>query len=117
MGVVYEARDPELDRMVALKLLRADQADETRRARLQREAQGMARLSHPNVVTVHDVGSAGDHVFLAMELVDGVTLKRWLAERPRPRRDVLAMFVQAGRGLAAAHEAGLVHRDFKPDNV
>src|SRR5687768_3429101 len=103
MGVVYEAHDPELDRMVALKLLRADEAGETRRARLQREAQAMARLSHPNVVTVHDVGAAGDHVFLAMELVDGVTLKRWLME-PRTPREVLAMFVEAGSGLAAAHE-------------
>jgi serine/threonine protein kinase len=77
----------------------------------------MAKLSHPSVVPVFDVGTHGDQVFVAMELVDGDTLKRALRERPRPWREVLAMFAHAGRGLAAAHEAGIVHRDFKPENV
>jgi Tol biopolymer transport system component len=111
MGVVLEARDPELDRRVALKLLHAGDG-----SHLQREAQAMAKLSHPNVVAVHDVGRAGDQVFVAMELVDGETLRGWL-RKPRSWREVLAKLVGSGRGLAAAHAAGLVHRDFKPDNV
>jgi hypothetical protein len=116
MGVVLSAFDPELDRKVALKLL-ADQPDAERRARLLREAQAMARLSHPNVVTVYEVGHAAEHPFIAMELVEGTTLRGWLAERPRGWREIVEIFVAAGRGLVAAHDAGLVHRDFKPDNV
>ena len=121
MGVVYAAYDPELDRKLALKLLRPSgeqaEAAEQRRARLQREARALARLSHPHVVTVFDVGTWGEQVFIAMEWVDGVTLRQWLAERPRDWREVLEVLLHAGEGLAAAHATGLVHRDFKPDNV
>ncbi len=117
MGVVAEAYDPELDRRVALKLLKSDHARLDSQTRLLREAQAMARLSHPNVVQVYDVGVVGDQVFIAMELVRGQTLGAWLAARPRPWREILRVFSDAGRGLAAAHAAGLVHRDFKPDNV
>jgi len=118
MGVVYSGYDPELDRKVALKLLRPDRASgEAARMRLLREAQAIARLSHPNVVAVHDAGTFGDQVFVAMEFVEGTTLREWLREERRPWREVVARFVLAGRGLAAAHAAGLVHRDFKPDNV
>ncbi|MCA9690356.1 MAG: tetratricopeptide repeat protein [Nannocystaceae bacterium] len=123
MGVVYAAYDPGLDRKVALKLLRPDRragdpaSAESKRARLFREAKALARLSHPNVVAIHDVGLYGDQVFLAMEFVEGLTLKRWLAEAPRSWQQVLDVMRRAGAGLSAAHEAGLVHRDFKPENV
>jgi tetratricopeptide (TPR) repeat protein/predicted Ser/Thr protein kinase len=121
MGVVVAAYDPELDRKVALKLLRPrGSSASAARARLQREAQALAKLDHPHVVGVHDVGVHDEQLFVAMEFVDGQTLGDWLAEKesqPRPWREVVRVFVEAGRGLAAAHEAGLVHRDFKPDNV
>jgi len=120
MGVVYAAFDPELDRKVALKLLSPSRAlGKTRtdgHARLLREAQAMARVSHPNVVPVYDVGTFQERIFLAMEYVEGVTLRKWLKTDP-PWRKVVESFVAAGRGLAAAHKAGLTHRDFKPDNV
>ncbi len=121
MGLVVSAHDNQLDRKVALKLVRPDLEQkggaEHTRARLLREAQLMARVRHPNVVTVYDVGTLGERIFIAMELVDGVTLRTWLKERPRSVDEILAVFTQAGRGLAAAHAAGVVHRDFKPDNV
>ncbi|WP_293251634.1 serine/threonine-protein kinase [Nannocystis sp.] len=120
MGVVYAAYDPELDRKVALKLLHPRSGSSLdSKVRLMREAKALARLSHPNVVAVHDVGTFADRVFLAMEFIDGKTLGAWLKEKaqPRPWREVLAILGKAGEGLAAAHAAGLIHRDFKPDNV
>ncbi|HUJ57986.1 MAG TPA: tetratricopeptide repeat protein [Kofleriaceae bacterium] len=121
MGVVYSAFDPELDRKVAIKLLQARPAAGSsggEQAWLLREAQAMARLSHPNVLAVHDVGTLpGDRVFVAMELVEGETLRQWLRGPRRPWRDVLGVMRAAGAGLAAAHASGLVHRDFKPENV
>jgi tetratricopeptide (TPR) repeat protein len=119
MGVVYAAHDGDLDRKVAIKLLRASGDAELARARLLREARAMARLRHPNVITVYEAGEIDERVFVAMELVEGVTAGEWLAapEQPRAWREVLDVFLAAGRGLAAAHAAGLVHRDFKPANV
>lgn len=119
MGVVYSAFDPELDRKVAIKILQANAggSESGGASWLVREAQAMARLAHPNVVAVYDVGAvSGDQVFVAMELIDGDTLRHWL-KIERPWRDIVAVMRAAGAGLAAAHAAGLVHRDFKPDNV
>jgi len=114
MGVVYAARDPDLGRRVALKIV--DRAAEGSGARQLREAQALARVDHPHVVTVYDVGVHAEHVFVAMELVDGEDFASWL-RTPRPTRAILDALLGAGRGLAAAHAAGLVHRDFKPANV
>jgi hypothetical protein len=116
MGVVLACDDADLGRPVALKLVRADAEHPAYRARLLREAQAMARLEHPNVVKVYEVGSDRGRLFIAMELVDGETLTSWLRSF-RTWQDTVEMFMQVGAGLAAVHGSGLVHRDFKPDNV
>src|SRR5215468_3054412 len=104
MGVVHAAFDPDLERRIALKVLRG-------------EARAMARLAHPNVVTVHEVGTANGRDYVAMELILGETLADWLRSGERRPFEIIAAFLAAGRGLAAAHAAGIVHRDFKPHNV
>ncbi len=116
MGRVYAAYDPVLDRKVALKLLYPRGDSPEARARQLREAKALARVAHPNLVAVHDAGVFGDSVFITMEFVDGQTLRAWLDTRREPK-EIVAVFAQAGLGLAAVHAAGLVHRDFKPDNV
>ncbi len=123
MGVVYAAWDPRLDRQVAIKLLRARvRGSAQARARLLREARAIAQVDHPNVVAVYDVGevevAAMDPlVFVAMELVDGPTLRTWRWQRPRSWREITLVYLDAARGLQAAHAAGVIHRDFKPGNV
>jgi serine/threonine protein kinase/Tfp pilus assembly protein PilF len=121
MGEIYSAIDTELKRKVALKVLKDSggprQGIEKLRSGIEREARALARLAHPNVVTVFDVGTSNERVFVSMEYVSGLTVKQWLAKRSPGWKEILAVFLQAGRGLAAAHEAGVVHRDFKPSNV
>lgn len=121
MGVVYRAFDPRLDRRIALKLVHpshlATPAHREQRQRLAQEAKALARLSHPNVLTVHDIGRVGSQLYVAMELVDGDDLATWLRAEPRPLRRILDVLRQAASGLNAAHEAGIVHCDFKLGNV
>ena len=121
MGVVYDAYDPDLQRLLAIKVIRAERLAGdagAERARLAAEAKALAKLSHPNVVQVYDVGDFEGGLYVAMELVDGVSLRDWLHADPgRSWRSIVAVFLAAGRGLAVAHRSGLVHRDFKPANV
>jgi hypothetical protein len=117
MGVVYQARDVGLGRLVGLKLMLAHRDSNAAADRLLREARAMAGISHPNVVTVYDVGEYEGRLYYAMELMHGGTLREWLAQEKRTPRDVAHVMMQAARGLSAAHAAGLVHHDFKPDNV
>ncbi|MCX4239916.1 serine/threonine-protein kinase [Paraliomyxa miuraensis] len=116
MGVVYSAYDEELDRRVAIKLLHRHD-DRNDRNRMRREAQSLAKLSHPNVVAIYEVGEHAGRLFLAMEYVKGPTMREWLSAQPRALDEILGVLRQAGEGLAAAHDVGLVHRDFKPGNV
>ncbi len=118
-GVVYAAYDPELDRKVALKLMHPppEPAGEGARERVIEEARAMGRAANPHVVTVHDVGTFEGRVFIAMEFVEGTTLRSWVRGGKRSVTEILHAYTEAGRGLAAAHAAGVVHRDFKPSNV
>jgi eukaryotic-like serine/threonine-protein kinase len=120
MGVVYAAFDTKLGRKVAIKRLRETGTGtpaEKRRGRFMREAQLLASLSHPNVLTIHDVGGADRELYVVMELVDGAPVSRWRAEKRPGWRRIVDVYLQAGRGLVAAHQLGIVHRDIKPDNI
>jgi serine/threonine protein kinase len=118
MGEVYKARDERLKRDVAIKVLPAElAADPERRTRFEREARAASALSHPNILTIYDIGTADQTVYIAMELIEGGTLKDLTASGPVPTRKLLELATQIAEGLAAAHAAGIVHRDLKPANV
>ena len=118
MGIVYGAVDPELGRRVAIKLVRTKaKRGPQYTTRLRREAEALARLDHPNIVSIYDIGANRRGTFVAMEYVRGMSIRKWLRQGKRSWRDIVEVFAAAGRGLAAAHAAGLVHRDFKPSNV
>lgn len=125
MGVVYEAFDPQLGRRLAIKVVRCDLASDSEhaasaqayRSGLIAEAQALAKISHPNVIAIYDVGEFDDQVFIAMEIIEGRSLRQWLEAEPRSWQAIIKMFLLAGAGLQAVHASGLVHRDFKPDNV
>ncbi len=117
MGVVYRAFDITLEREVAIKLLLNEDGTPAQRARLLREAKAMAKLSHANLVTVYEAGSVDGQFFIAMELVEGTTLRGWQEQQTRSQDEIVEVFTAAARGLQAAHAAGIVHRDFKPENV
>ncbi len=117
MGTVYAAYDRALDRKIALKFLARARSDEAALAQMLAEASAMARLSHPNVVTVHDVGAYEGKPYLAMEFVEGTTLEGWRRQQPRSMREIARVMAAVARGLGAAHAAGIIHRDVKPQNV
>ncbi len=117
MGMLYIAQDTQLRRRVALKLMRPAFGGDLGRVRLLREAQAMAALAHPNVIGVYELGEVDGRVFVAMELVEGGTLREWMKKPGSTWRDVVDLFVAAGKGLSAAHHVGVIHRDFKPENV
>jgi serine/threonine protein kinase len=116
MGLVYRAYDPDLDRLVAIKIIRGETSERSR-ARLLREARSLARFQHPNIVPIYDVGIEGDTIYLVMQHLECVTLRSWLRAAPRSWQEVVQIFIDAGRALAAVHEIGYGHRDFKPDNL
>ncbi len=117
MGQVYAAYDVQLDRKVAIKVLRADLVSTSVRERTLREAKALAKLSHPNVVQVYEVGDHHEQLFLVLEYVRGANLRQWLEQEERSWRQVVDVMIEVGRGLRAAHAIGLVHRDVKPDNI
>ncbi|HSP94856.1 MAG TPA: serine/threonine-protein kinase, partial [Thermoanaerobaculia bacterium] len=118
MGEVYRARDPRLGREVALKVLPEEVSkDRDRLARFEQEARSASALNHPNIVTIYEVGQSGEISYIAMELVDGKTLRELIVSGPLPVRRILAIGAQAAEGLAKAHAAGIVHRDLKPENL